>query len=293
VKLFCDAFEDGAAFFFLHVEIAVASDAKGGAVEDAVAAEHRLNVGFDEFFEKQEIALTFVLGKSDQRWKCPRDGYDAEDFRAAAGLHFAFVAKEKSEAEGLVEHAREGMRGVERDGSKERVDLFLEELDCVFAVRLAEVLPADDVDACVLEFGEEAVVPAGGLVEGELVEVVAETVDTFVLGEAGIIDVLGVPKAFFNALQNSGDADFDELVEVAGGDGEEFYALEERVGGIVGLFEDAAIELQPAFIAIDEIPTNGWFRRLRWTLSRCTRSRFVLRGLFPGRHRSYETKSGL
>jgi hypothetical protein len=135
------------------------------------------------------------------------------------------VTEQKGEAEGLVEHSREGMRGIERDGSEERVDLLLEELDCVFTVRLAEVLPANEANACALEFGEEAVVPAGVLVKGELVKVVAETVDTFVLGEAGVIDVLGVAEAFFNALQDAGYANLDELIEVAGGDGEEFYAL--------------------------------------------------------------------
>jgi hypothetical protein len=46
-------------------------------------------------------------------------------------------------------------------------------------------------------------------------------------------------------LEDSGDADLDELVEVARGDGEKFDALEERVGGVVGFFQNAAVELEP------------------------------------------------
>jgi hypothetical protein len=58
-------------------------------------------------------------------------------------------------------------------------------------------------------------------------------------------------------LEDSGDADLDELVEVARGDGEKFDALEERVGGVVGFFQNAAVELEPTLVAIDEAAT-GW-----------------------------------
>ncbi len=68
--------------------------------------------------------------------------------------------------------------------------------------------------------------------------------------------VLGQAEAFFEALQDAGDADLDELIEVAGGDGEELDALEQGIGGVVGLFEDAAVELKPALVAIDEAATG-------------------------------------
>ncbi len=71
-----------------------------------------------------------------------RNGDDAEDLGAAAGLELALVAQQQREAEGLVEHARKGMRGVERDRSEERVDLLLEELDGELAIGFAELLPA-------------------------------------------------------------------------------------------------------------------------------------------------------
>jgi len=49
-------------------------------------------VGFDELFEEKEVALAFALGEGDKRRKGARDGDDAEDFWACAGLEFSFVA---------------------------------------------------------------------------------------------------------------------------------------------------------------------------------------------------------
>ena len=57
VQLGAHAFQHGAAFFLLHVEIAVARDAEGGAAEDLVAAEHAVDLGFDELVEEEEVAV--------------------------------------------------------------------------------------------------------------------------------------------------------------------------------------------------------------------------------------------
>ena len=102
------------------------------------------------------------------------------------------------------------------------------------------------------ELGDEAVVPARGLIVGELVETIAEAIQALVLGEASGVHMLRQAEAFFEPLQNACDTDLDELIEIAGGDGEELYTLKQRVGGVVSLFEDAAIELEPALVAIDE-----------------------------------------
>ncbi len=46
-------------------------------------------------------------------------------------------------------------------------------------------------------------------------------------------------------LAQAGDADLEELVEVAGEDGRELDPLEERVPGVPGLVEHARVELEP------------------------------------------------
>jgi len=289
VEFLGDGFEQGARLFLLHVEVAVAGDAEGGAVEDAVAPEHRIDVCFDELFEEQKVALAFAFWQGNEGGKGARDGDDAKDFGAGAGLEFAFVAQQEREAEGLVEDARKGVRGVQGYGSEEGVDLLLEEFDGELAVGFAELLPAEERDAGAFEFGDEAIVPAGGLSVVELVEAVADALHALMLGESASVEVMREVEAFFEALQDTGDADLDELVEVAGGDGEKLDAFEEGVGGVVGFFEDAAVELKPALVAIDEAATGrccGNFRGAAgWGLARC--------GLFPDGHASYETKSGL
>jgi hypothetical protein len=46
-------------------------------------------------------------------------------------------------------------------------------------------------------------------------------------------------------LLEGGDADFEELVQVRTDDGEEFKPFKQRLAGILSLFENALIKLQP------------------------------------------------
>jgi hypothetical protein len=196
------------------------------------------------------------------------------------------VAEQESEAESLVENARKGMRRVEGYRGEERIDLLLEKFDGEFAVGLAELLPLQHADASALEFGDEAVIPAGTLILVELMEALTDMLQALFLSKSTWIEGLGQTKALFKLLEDAGDADLNELVEVAGGDGEELYALEEWVGGVVGLFEDAAIELEPALVATDVTTAEGCYRRLCGAPGRGSTSGLDRRGLFPDSHAS-------
>ena len=57
--------------------------------------------------------------------------------------------------------------------------------------------------------------------------------------------------AVFNALQNSGDANLKELIQIAGGDGEKFDPLQQRIGVILGFFQHAPVEVHPGFVSIE------------------------------------------
>ena len=52
-------------------------------------------------------------------------------------------------------------------------------------------------------------------------------------------------------LAETGDADLEELVEVAGEDRQELHPLEERVARILGLVEDAGVPVEPGQLAVD------------------------------------------
>ena len=70
------------------------------------------------------------------------------------------------------------------------------------------------------------------------------------VGAKAVVARLAV--AVFNALHEAGLADLDVLVEVGAGDGEELDALEQRIGGVLGFFEDTAVELHPGVVAAVE-----------------------------------------
>src|ERR1700726_524093 len=61
-----------------------------------------------------------------------------------------------------------------------------------------------------------------------------------------------VPDTMLHLLQKTGDTHFDEFVQIARGDGEKFYALEQRILGILRFFEDALVELQPGKMTIQK-----------------------------------------
>src|SRR4029077_14663961 len=98
------------------------------------------------------------------------------------------------------------------------------------------------------------VAPAGVLIFHEIVDVGGELGESFAGREAV---GAGVHASLLGLLEKPRDADFDELVEIAGGDGEEFYALKERVGGVERFFEDAAIEGHPGEMAVEKKRWNG------------------------------------
>jgi hypothetical protein len=89
------------------------------------------------------------------------------------------------------------------------------------------------------------------------VEAITDVFHALLLGESTGIKGMGQAKALFKLLEDAGNADLNELVEVACGDGEELNSLEERVGGVVRLFENAAIKLEPALVATDVATAEG------------------------------------
>ncbi len=78
-----------------------------------------------------------------------------------------------------------------------------------------------------------------------------------------------VARLALDLLLDPRDANFEKLVQVRADNREELDALDQRLGRILGLFEDAPIKFEPAQLAIDEI-----FRRGK------TRSRVPLRRLW-------------
>ncbi len=66
-----------------------------------------------------------------------------------------------------------------------------------------------------------------------------------------------VADAFADLRAEAGDADHEELVEVIGGDRQEFKPLEQRVLPVGRFFEHAAIEVQPGQLTVDKPVRTG------------------------------------
>jgi hypothetical protein len=255
VQLFGDAFEHGAALFFLHVQIAVARDAKGDAIEDVVAAKHRSDVRQDKVVEQKKVVATVGLvgsgWKRNQRRQCARNRDDTEDLLRSA-LHLPLVTKQQSKAQRLVEDAGEGVRGVDGDRRQQGIDLLMEELRGVGPVGLAHLLPGHQPDACLGQRGNQARLPACSLRGCKVVKLTLQAVEALIRRIAALVRFLWKAKRLFQPLQHAGDTDLYELIEIAGRDGEKLHALQKGVGGVGGLFEDALVEEHPALIAIDK-----------------------------------------
>jgi len=56
-----------------------------------------------------------------------------------------------------------------------------------------------------------------------------------------------------NLLLQSSNSLHEELVEIGGGDSQEFDSFQQRVAFVQGFFEDPAVERQPGLVAIEVI----------------------------------------
>ena len=80
-------------------------------------------------------------------------------------------------------------------------------------------------------------------------------------GKSALVGWLRHTDAILNALQDASDSDLDELIQVAGRDGEKLDALQQRIRGILGFFEDALVEVEPGLVAGEE--QGFYWRRFR------------------------------
>ena len=70
------------------------------------------------------------------------------------------------------------------------------------------------------------------------------------LGGGQAVGAAGVGAGLVQ-LQDAGDANFVEFVEIAGDDGHELDAFEQGIALVLGLFEHAGVEVEPGEFAVD------------------------------------------
>ena len=244
VKLLVDRLEEAARFLFGEIEIAVARNAEGRGGKDFVAVIETLGERVDYVVKENVLDGAFLRRNQHQPRQCARDGDDT-DVRLLGAA--ALALQKKREAERLIEDVRKRMRGIDRDRREQRRDGLYEKLFDVLAGCGPKLFEIAHVDRFVRQRGNEFFAPASVLFRHELVNSLHQLGENFFLRAAV---GAGVAISLLDLLQEAGEANFDELVEIARGDGQEFHALEERIRGIARFFEHALVELQPREVAI-------------------------------------------
>ena len=251
VQLAAHALEHRARLLFLHVQVAVARDAEGHRLQHLVPAIHTFGVSANEVGEKDDVTFALGRGKGDLARERSWHGDDAEHGNGGDSLcRAAFVTEKQGDAEGFVQHAREGMGRVDGDWREQGVDFGVVEVDRKGLLPVRQLRPGEDADSGVLQRGQQLLSPATVLCSHKLLHLHADAVEQLLRAHAALVALGG--HAVFDPLQDAGDADFDKLIEVAARDGEELDALEKGVGVVLRFLEDASVEAHPAFVATEE-----------------------------------------
>ena len=230
----------------LDVDVGVARHAEGVDGDDLHAGEQHLRVRRDQLLEREE---PLAVGERDEA----RDDRRHLDPREPAELRRR-IADHDGEVERQVRDVRERMRGVDRQRGQDREHLPLERVAKMGACHLVEVRPLLDAHSGLGEqradpLGEHAVLPCG-----ERPHALADRIELLARRHpARARD----PDARADLLLEAGDADLEELVEVAVEDREELHALHQRVFRVLRKGEHARVELEPGELAVDVALLGG------------------------------------
>jgi hypothetical protein len=70
----------------------------------------------------------------------------------------------------------------------------------------------------------------------------------FLLRRSTVRTGLGLP--ILNTLKQAADADFEEFIQIASGNGEELHALQKRIARILGFLKHTSIEREPRSLTV-------------------------------------------
>jgi len=141
------------------------------------------------------------------------------------------------------------MRRVHRYGSEQRIELAGAVVVHERQPRLIQLVDAEDTNALLGQFRPQTLVPAGILFFDKIASRVFDELPLLQhsepVGSSGVV-------AVFELLQQAAYPDLEELVQIAGRDGEKLHSFEQRVAQIPGFFQYAQIEFQPRCFAVQE-----------------------------------------
>jgi hypothetical protein len=119
------------------------------------------------------------------------------------------------------------MRWVQRHRRQQRVHLLMEETAGKGAVGLAQLLPAHNADSGRAQLRRQPLFQQAAWSRANWCSQ-AQTVHALFRRQPALVGALRQAEPLFQTLQHAGHADLEELIQVAGGDGEKLYALQQR-----------------------------------------------------------------
>ena len=229
---------------FLHLDVAVADDPERAAAQDLIFGKQIAGPAPDQRFQRD---VASVVARDADEARHARRSHDQ-----LADIGLALLQLE-DEAEAAVGDEGEGVRRIDRLRRQHREDL-LAKVGVEPRLRLrVECLVANDMHRRLVEQGLQQR-PDFVLAGNQSVRFGDDRAQLLGDGEA-------VHRLFFDAEHlvglEAGDSDHEEFVEVAGRDRQEPHPLEQRVGRIRRLLEHAAIERQPAELAVEIARLGG------------------------------------
>lgn len=228
----------------LDLQVLVPGQAEGVVLQDLHAREQLLQVGGDDVLDGDVAARGALQEPRQQR----RHLHTGEVLVARDR-----VAHDDGQVQGQAGDVREGVRRVDRQRGQHGEDLVPEQGEQAGLLLLLQFTPADQVDALLREGGGDVLVVAGGVPGHELAGAGPDHLQHLAGLEAG--GGAGGHAGGDTALQ-TGHPDHEELVQVAGEDREEVGPLQQGCARVLGEFEHALVERQPAALPVEE--TSLW-----------------------------------
>ena len=225
--------------FFLDLDIAVAQHAENPVAQNLEAREQLVGKTRHQLFDR-DIDRLFA-GHAHEAWRAAGDQHHLDQI----GLPLAALEAE-DHPDPLVRDEGEGMARVDRLRRDQRQDVAFE-----IGGQPPLLLVGQGLDRCEDDafLGKQRAqrVEAGLLAVFQLQQLLADRGE--LLARARPVDRLCLDPALDLTFQ-PGDADHGEFVEIAGRDRQEAQPFEQRIALVLAFGEHAAVERQPAQLAI-------------------------------------------
>ena len=249
-QLLLDHRQQVVGVLLVHLDVGVARDAEQVVLQHAHAGKQRLQVAADHALQRHEAAFgpAVAAGVVDGQRHPPRQVFRQLDPHEAP-LARARLLDHHAQRLAQVADERERVAGVDRQRRQDREDVAAEEVVRRRLVGVAELGVAADAHAVLFQGRVQLLVPAADLAVQQRADLGVDQ-----------IELLGRRQAVHRPRRDAGgglaleaaDALHEELVEVAGEDRQKFDPLQQRHLVVLGQFQDAAVEVEPADLAVEE-----------------------------------------